>query len=83
LETGHGFFNIAQGDRIMSRVDTLEWNREDEAARARPVEGGVPPGALDASPFFWWVRAILAAGGAIALFPVVFAVAVKVIDLGV
>lgn len=63
----------------MSRVDAFESDGRDRTEKA----GRVDAAASDASPFFWWVRALLAAGGAVALFPVVFAVVVSAIDLGV
>lgn len=31
------------------------------------------------SAFFWWIRALLAATGAVAVFPVFFALAVRVL----
>jgi hypothetical protein len=35
-------------------------------------------GPVGNSPFFWWVKALLLAVAAVALFPLVFAVAVRV-----
>jgi hypothetical protein len=63
----------------MNRNDALRWGQRGETGPAKDRSTDDE----DNSPFFWWIRALLAAGGAIALFPVVFAVVVKVIDLGV